>query len=184
MNRLLTLVVAFLVVGLMGEAVCAQSANDAYRALKRIQSGVQTGIFYRDYLNVVADARTKVELYLESPESKERPEIAQAISQILGHYDNAAKVWRIQFEQEGRFAAFLKKDSDMAKYIERNYSDYVKFDNKVTGSHKKKTTREFYKKNYLIMSILKYGIWPKASDDLDNLTPYIQYLNTLNTPPK
>ena len=182
-------IILLIIISFLSKPAYSQTAEESYRALKRIHSGIQTGIFYRDYLNVVAEARTKVELFLESSESKKQPEIAESIYRILWHYDNAVKVWGIQFEQKGKYAEFIKRDSDMGKTIDKNYPEYVQFANEVIESHKGKTKKaeqlykDFYKKYYLITSILKYGIWPKASEELKNLSPYLQYLKTLNTPP-
>jgi hypothetical protein len=167
--------ILFIIISILSGPAYAQTVEESYRALKRIQSGVQTGIFYRDYLNLVAEARTKIELYLENPESKRQPKIAESISHILWHYNNAVKLWGIQFEQKGRLAEFLKKDSDMGKYIDKNYPEFVQFNNQAMKSPKKKI-RDFYKKYYAIKLILKYGIWPKASGELDNLSKKLSQL--------
>lgn len=69
----------------------------AYRALKRIEANTQTGVNYKDYSNQVGDAKLEFTLFLESPESKEKPELTEALSKAMQHYEAAKAVWDRRF---------------------------------------------------------------------------------------
>lgn len=74
--------------------VHAQSAKDAYMALKKMQARVQAGVSYRDYGQVLKEARRPVNLYLESPEADKNPELRDSYKKIIRHYELVGMVWQ------------------------------------------------------------------------------------------
>lgn len=92
------LIVLAMVIGLLISNICyAQSAKEAVRALQKLQVRTEVGISYRDYAPAVGDALLEVKLFLNSPEAKEKPELAVAISKVMQHYTYAGGWWQIKF---------------------------------------------------------------------------------------
>ncbi|MBA4397138.1 MAG: hypothetical protein C0394_07135 [Syntrophus sp. (in: bacteria)] len=71
-----------------------QSARDAVKALKRIEARADMGISYSEYVLALADARVEVQMYLESHEARQKPEMTGLIKKILSHYETARQVWK------------------------------------------------------------------------------------------
>lgn len=68
----------------------AETFNDAYRALKRLEARTESGISYLDYPAALGDARFTVKMYLEeSTHDQQRKGIAEAME----HYENAMLFW-------------------------------------------------------------------------------------------
>jgi hypothetical protein len=103
---ILTLAVAVL----LGVNIClAQSPKDALRALQKLQARVESGISYRDYGPVLGDAKFEVNLFLRSPEAKEKPELATAIERTMGHYQMALVIWQFKFVRHSDDAIYLRE---------------------------------------------------------------------------
>lgn len=74
-----------------------ESAKEALRALKKLEARVTSGISYRDYGPAIGDARFEVDLFLDSPEAKNKPELAKAIANAMSHFGTAKSAWGLKF---------------------------------------------------------------------------------------
>ncbi|MGD0915062.1 MAG: hypothetical protein ABSB22_01280 [Thermodesulfobacteriota bacterium] len=84
-------VLAFTMTIIFMVSICyGESAKEAVRALQKLQARVEAGISYRDYRPALGDALFEVKLFLSSPESKEKIELATAISKAMYYYQFAA----------------------------------------------------------------------------------------------
>jgi hypothetical protein len=77
--------------------VFAQSAKEAITALKKLQMRCETGILYNDYMPALAEAKTPVMVYIESPASKNAPEYSEALGSALAHYELAGSIFEYMF---------------------------------------------------------------------------------------
>jgi hypothetical protein len=79
-------------------SVCsAETANDAVRALKKLEARCQAGISYKDFPPALGDAKFTTNMYLEGSESKKTPELAKLIKNAIGHYKFTYAVWGTKF---------------------------------------------------------------------------------------
>lgn len=107
---------------LLPQSVNAQSSKDAFRALKKLEAKIQTGISYKEYGPALGDAKFEVNLFSESPEAKEKPRLKEIINKTMNHYEEAGMVWRYQFA--GRSLPYCmvpSEDSALIQQILRSY---------------------------------------------------------------
>ena len=74
-----------------------QSAKEAIMALMKLQLKCETGILYSDYMPAIAEAKTSVMAYSESPASRNAPEFSEALSSSLAHYELAGSIFEYMF---------------------------------------------------------------------------------------
>jgi hypothetical protein len=87
-----------MVLGLLVSNICyAQSAKEAIRALQKLQTRVEVGISYRDYAPALGDTKFEVNLFLKSPEAKDKKELALKIERCLTDHQLASSVWNLYF---------------------------------------------------------------------------------------
>jgi hypothetical protein len=84
-----------------------ESAKEAVRALKKIEAKIQAGISYKDYAPALGDAQFEVNMFLEGPEAKQKPDLANSVRKALEHYKMAGSVWDYKFLPRGRPAYFI-----------------------------------------------------------------------------
>jgi hypothetical protein len=95
MKKLLLLA---MVLGLLVSSICyAQSGKEAVRALQKLQTRVEVGISYRDYAPALGDAKFEVDLFLKSPEAKEKEKLASRIERVMLDHRLALSVWGLYF---------------------------------------------------------------------------------------
>lgn len=97
----------------------AASATAALRAIKRLQTQVQTGISYQDYGRAVADARFEVRQFNEGAAARNQPDLARRLDAIIEHYVTANVVWRQRFG--GSRVSDLLWDDEMANRLQGRY---------------------------------------------------------------
>jgi hypothetical protein len=61
-------------------------AKEAVIALKKVKARFQVGISYQDYTKLLGETLFQINLFLESPESTQKPELAQSIKKVFSHY--------------------------------------------------------------------------------------------------
>ena len=71
----------------------AQPARETVSTLKNLETKVATGISYSDYASDLAEARFSVRLFLDSPDARNNPELAAALTSVLQQYETALDVW-------------------------------------------------------------------------------------------
>ena len=74
-----------------------QVAIDAVDAMKKLQAKTQVGIAYKDYSPALADAKFALNLYTESAQSKEFPELSQSLNSAFETFKMAGDVWSDKF---------------------------------------------------------------------------------------
>ena len=157
MKKYALIIFIFVISIMFSVPVFAQTAKDAVMGLKKLQARCQAGISYRDYGNALADAKFPVNLFMESAESKNTPELTESINKVINHYVSAGVVWNYKIsnttlmrinEPQG---IAVKKVYPQAPYL-RVPSLWGKDD-------------EYYS----VDELLPY-MWEKASKELDNTT--------------
>lgn len=113
MKRFLMLFIVILsTITIIPSIAFGQSAKDAIRALKKLEARVEAGISYKDYAPALGDAKFEVNLFLESPEAKEKPRLSEAVAKTMGHYLIANSVWQCKFTGAG-VNDWLNKNSSL-----------------------------------------------------------------------
>lgn len=93
-----------------------QSAKDAIMALKKLEARVEIGISYKDYGPALGETKFPVNLFLESSEAKEKPELAIHIENAIQYFEIANFIWEYKFPR-GRVRHFIPKDDGYGKHI-------------------------------------------------------------------
>ena len=95
-------------------------AQQALKALKKLNARVSVGVSYKDYPQALSETKYEVELFTESPAAKDLPEAAALMKSALKDYEEAYRLWRIKFDGkelresfsavsvEPKFIGFLK----------------------------------------------------------------------------
>lgn len=153
-NSLPILIFCFVAIVLPSFAF-GQSAKEAILALKKLDTRIETGISYKDYASVVADAKFPVKLFLESAEAKNEPQLAKSLSEILNLYDAAFSVWKWKYsERKVQHYIYANEDAEIFKEIIRVFSD--------APVH----YAEYTKQSYMDIDEVLSFIWQKASEEL------------------
>jgi hypothetical protein len=71
----------------------AQSAKEAFMALKKLEARTQVGVSYRDYSSALGEAKFPVNLFVESKEGRESIDLAKAIRKTFAIYSDALMVF-------------------------------------------------------------------------------------------
>ena len=82
-------------------ATATVAAKEALKTLKKLNARVTTGISYQDYPAALADAKVGVEQFIESPDSKLLPQVANSMTLAMDHFERANRLWRLKFSQNG-----------------------------------------------------------------------------------
>lgn len=117
----------------------AQSAKEAFIALKKMEARLQAGISVRDYSVALGETKFPVNLYLEGPEAKENMELSLLIEKVMKHYENIGTIRKERiagpyrmldpskhrpyvssksFAEADFFKAFLEQYPEANKFIE------------------------------------------------------------------
>jgi len=76
-----------------------KAEKEAVRALQKLQARVEVGISYRDYTSALGDAKSEVNLFLQSPGAKKRLELSMAIEKAMRHYQTVTDVWKWKIDK-------------------------------------------------------------------------------------
>lgn len=87
-------------------------ARAAVMAAKKLDSRVGTGISYRDYPQVLSEAKFAIETFIASPAGKANKKIADLLAEALWDYKVAHDVWRIKFNPSFAASSVYSKDLD------------------------------------------------------------------------
>ncbi len=119
MKKIMLVLLAMVMLFGMPHFIQAQSAKDAVRALQKLQARVEVGVIYRDYLPALGDAKFEVNLFLKSPEAKNKIELADAISTAMEYYETAGEIWKssIQKPAIGVKVAWAKAHVELEKAV-------------------------------------------------------------------
>lgn len=97
-----------------------QVAQEAIRALQRLEARFRAGISHRDYAPALGETIYQVTLYLENPGAKRRPELTQSIAKTLLHYQMINHIW--DEKVAGRYSMRYFRD-DVRENIQRLYPE-------------------------------------------------------------
>ena len=95
----------------------AQSAKEAFMALKKLEARTQAGISYRDYGPALGEATFPVNLYLETAEGKESSDLANAIRRTMSIYSDA----RLSFRYNVKGGRFYGDNTNLGRYLLPKY---------------------------------------------------------------
>ena len=150
---------AFILLVLPGLAF-SQSGKEAFRGFKKLEAKIQIGISYPDYNAGLGDAKFELNMFLDSPEAKSRPEIAESLQKVMDHYINAGLLFKELVKPikclpttnySSNASDSWKADVERAKSVLRIYPEASAF---VDG------------RGYLDIDKAMKIIWQKASDEL------------------
>jgi hypothetical protein len=162
---------------LMAIPAFAQSAKEAVMALKNLEARCQAGISYLDYGPAVGDAKVPVNLFTESRDAKNSPELTDSINKVMNHYEYAGKIWQLRFSPFFQGYGLIEVNSALGQEINALYP-------KATATDEK----------YFVEEILPV-VWQAAARELENtavlytqtdggVTNEIEKLNKKNEKPK
>jgi hypothetical protein len=121
MMRKMLWIALIVLLGLSGSAF-GQTAQDAFKSLKKIDTLTRTGIAYQDYPQILADAKKEVDMYLKSNAAKKNPQLANYIKTAMDYYITAKEVWDIKFNCKNDFVMeAIGINNDCGKAIKRLY---------------------------------------------------------------
>jgi hypothetical protein len=97
-----------IVILLMPSFVFAQSAKDAYKALKKIDLQTERAINYKEYKNFFIDAKLEFDMFSSSKEAKSKPILKKHLERAIQAYEAAADIWteEIKIKQQYSNANF------------------------------------------------------------------------------
>ena len=96
--------------------VLAAKATSALQAIKKLQVRVETGVSYRDYPAVLADAKYAFSEFADSDAAKTLSESEQLMRVSITHYERAAEVWRTKFSGRGRVSEIFSRFENPSLY--------------------------------------------------------------------
>lgn len=80
------------------ETQSKQITKETLESLKKVEARLQVGIPYQEYTKLLGESLYQVNLFLESPESKQRPELTQSIKKVLSHHLMSKTIWGYKIE--------------------------------------------------------------------------------------
>lgn len=129
--------------------------------MKKLQARCQAGISYKDYSPALGDTLFEVNLFLESPEAKSKPELAKSIATVLRHYQMAGEVWQLRFSGNNGLIFYEEgKDKEIGDLILQAYPKAIEF---------KKTFPVRWEgriRNYIDVGDVVNLAWKEASEEL------------------
>jgi hypothetical protein len=196
MANMKKLFIVAMAIGLTLTAITAfaQTAKEAIYGLKKLEARVEAGISYRDYSPALGEAKFPVNLYLESQEAKNNPELASLIEKVMVHYEQAGFVFKEKIEGPYRYldhvSSFQNKqkainEQNTYKSLIEQYPEANKFieDGGALGRDKSDQGKDInnlkygrvLNLNYLFPKILK-----KASIDLKDASMLLSRAKEIN----
>lgn len=76
----------------------SDAGKDAFMALKKLQSAVETGVSFRDFQTMIVEANFPVNIFLESNDAKQAEDFSRAIQEAMNWYITARNIWQIKIE--------------------------------------------------------------------------------------
>lgn len=108
---------------LFSGAAYAETAKDAYRALKKLEARTQAGINYRDYRTALGEAKLDYNLYVESSNAQREPAITKSLKDAMACYALAMMAWEQIFSgPPGSLSLhYIKIDSQLGGLINTSF---------------------------------------------------------------
>ncbi len=100
-------------------------AKTALKELKRLNVRVGTGVSYKDYPEVLSNAKFEVRQFSESPSAKILPDVATAMTLAIEHYDTAHELWSYKFDGSAPIVNIVSTEfKEQKKYVESLEATY------------------------------------------------------------
>lgn len=158
----------------------AQTAKEAYKALKKVEARTETGISYKEYPQIIADAKVEVDGFLETKEANKKEKFANHIKKAMDYYLLAGNIWRIEFsniEPENTITANSQEGKLIAKLYPKARAELIKRprEGDIIPSLQKEFESYRLRKGpvYYIPEILK-NIWADASKELKAASEFLK----------
>jgi hypothetical protein len=104
------------------ELALAQTANDVFKSLKKVEAKIEAGVSYQDYPQVLAKAKKEVSIFLESKEAKKNPQFANNIKTTMDYYMTANEIWDVKYNCKDDYVMdIIKIDNNCGRTIKRLY---------------------------------------------------------------
>jgi hypothetical protein len=78
-------------------AAYAETANDAFRALKRLEAKCQSGISYKDFSLALGYSKFTLNMYLEEKDPSKSSSVTKSMLIAYDHYEFAKTMWDFKF---------------------------------------------------------------------------------------
>jgi hypothetical protein len=145
----------------------SQSAKEALIALKKLEARCEAGISYRDYSPALGEAKFPVNLFLESSEAKENPDLALSIKTTFNHYDIAKMIWEYEFPYYEDYYNYVFVNSEKGQLFLKLYPN-LEIDRKYIYVEGRGSVKEG--EQYIVISSAVRTIWAEASKELKKAT--------------
>ena len=66
----------------------------AINAFKKLETNIEVGISYNDYGPALKDVQTALNMFLQDPEAKARPELTKSLQKVMNHYIVAGTLFK------------------------------------------------------------------------------------------
>jgi len=117
-----TLGIAIIILLGLSELALGQTGMDAFKSLKKVEAKIESGVSYEAYPQVLADAKQKVDMFLESSKAKTYPQFAYHIKTAMDYYMTAEDVWDIKFNCKDEFVMeMIGINTNCGRQIKRLY---------------------------------------------------------------
>lgn len=93
MGQLFAVILIFFLSLVISANALEQPDINAIKSLKKMETKAQMGASYNDYTNELADTKSKVDIFMQSPEAKNELNLVGAMKKAIEHYDFAKLVW-------------------------------------------------------------------------------------------
>ena len=151
----------FLVIFAMIIMACSKKEESASAkaidALKKLETNIEVGISYNDYGPALRDVQTGLNMFLQDPEAKTKPELTKSLQKVMNHYIVAGTLFKQLTDRKDCL------DPTEAKLILDVYpeaSTAIATGDGVLGC----------KSGWMNVKTVMIIIWRKASDELEKAT--------------
>lgn len=99
----------------------SQQAKDAVLSLKKLEAKTQVGVSFDDYYKTLSESKLMVNIYLEGGDAKGEKELADLIKGVMGEYEFAGAIWRVENQTNDEFPAhaIALEDNRAAVIVEK-----------------------------------------------------------------
>jgi len=172
MKKMLS-VILIMLFGSVGLAY-GQSAKEAFKALKKVEARTETGVSYKDYPEVISDAKVEVDGFLRSKEAKKNSEVAEHMKKAMDYYLLAGDIWRMKFNR-GNANDLIYPDTDEGRLVAKLYPKAKPRGSKLPAGVRStpEMERSMARPVYFIPEILS-NIWGDATKELKMASEYLK----------
>lgn len=141
-------------------------AIEAVNALKKLQARTQVGITYKDYAPALGEAKFALNLFVESSQSKDFPELVQILNSAFETFKMAGEVWDDKFNSSRRSTTELTFKS----YYPALFSKYPDADKSMTEGG---IMFRYDNKEYINIGTCVSFLFSKANEDIQKASAMI-----------